>query len=79
MVLSNKEELTSCGICTEPYTVSRLPMMVCMNQHTYCSECLNDLWKKGHKRCPLDQTPYDIRSLHKNRMVLSILQQLPPQ
>lgn len=53
--------------------------MVCMNQHTYCSECLKDLWKKGYKKCPLDQNPYDIENIQKNRIVLSILNLLPPQ
>jgi hypothetical protein len=48
-----------------------------MNQHTYCSECLRDLWKKGHRRCPLDQSPYDIDTIQKNRLVLSILNELP--
>jgi hypothetical protein len=77
MIKNNKEELTCCGICTETYDETRLPMMVCMNQHTYCSECIRDLWNKGYKRCPLDQSPYDIDAVQKNRIVLSILQQMP--
>lgn len=51
--------------------------MICLSQHTFCSECVGDLWKKGFKRCPLDQTPFDLKNVQKNRLVLSILEQMP--
>lgn len=51
-------------------------MMVCMNQHTYCNLCLKDLWKKGYKKCPLDQIEYDISSIQKNRIVMEIIAQI---
>lgn len=52
-------------------------MMLCMNQHTFCLECIKDFWKKGYKKCPLDQNAYDINTIQKNRLILEVVQRLP--
>lgn len=54
-------------------------MMLCMNQHTFCLECIQDLWKKGYKKCPLDQNTYEIDKIQKNRFILSIVNKIDPK
>ena len=37
------DSLTSCEVCLEEYTGLRRPMVVCLNGHTFCSSCSEQL------------------------------------
>ena len=37
------ESLTSCEVCLEEYSGVRRPMVVCLNGHTFCSACSEQL------------------------------------
>ena len=37
------ESLTSCEVCLEEYSGVRRPMVVCLNGHTFCSPCSDQL------------------------------------
>jgi hypothetical protein len=51
-------------------------MMVCMDQHTFCQKCIFDSWKKGNYRCPLDQRPFELKEIRRNRIILEIVGQM---
>jgi hypothetical protein len=45
-----KDEIIKCPICRQGYNLgSRQPLMVCLNQHTVCEECLPTVLKT--KKC----------------------------
>lgn len=41
-----------CPICLDTFDLIRkVPMMICLNQHSSCDQCLKDVYSK--KKCPV--------------------------
>ena len=45
-----------------------------MNQHTFCSQCVKELWDINFEKYPFDKHPFDINDVKKNRIIVEILQ-----
>lgn len=51
------------------------PMMMCMNQHSCCSPCMNELLKSNKNfNCPQCQQPLNRKAVGKNRFLITIYQ-----
>lgn len=54
--------------------MTRVPWMVCINQHTYCSECINGMMKRNRNQCP--ECRQNITAGNKNLHLCLLLQNI---
>ena len=64
-----------CPICLDLVSA---PVLMCKNEHLFCSACFDSLVKKGCKRvCPTCKDPIGHKPLHAPRIIDTLLQRVP--